>query len=780
MLGNNRRWTTVRRLVSVLMAAVLTWGAVGCSNSLRDSSTSRIESPQALNTEAATPQLTGQLSEVAPPPVIQQLSQFLDDYQPQVTIVSPKADEVLQDATVSVRFQVRDLPVFKNPDLGLGPHLHVILDNQPYKAVYDLDQPLVFEDLAPGTHTLRVFASRPWHESFKNEGAYSQTTFHVFTKSTDNSPDPALPLLTYSRPTGSYGAEPIMLDFYLTNAPLHLVARENPEDDIADWRIRVTINGESFVLDRWQPVYLKGFKPGKNWVKLEFLDEQGNPVKNVFNDTVRLISYQPQGKDTLSQLVRGELSAELARGIVDPNYKAAPTPTPSPATTPIPSPSPTPYPTITPQPIPSVAPSVEQTPEEKPTPALETPSEIPTPPAESLPTPGTSPSPTASESPATVEAPTPASPPTQKKSWFGGFFNRFSRPAATPSPAPERLEQQTPSPAPAIAPGETEQTPEPSPSQTPSESPATVEAPTPTEAATPTTPASEPPASPEELETLPTEPTVVPETPESPAETTPQPEESVIPNESPAAVQEPTPIEKSTPRPPGTIIKSWFDGFFNRLGRPTTAPSPVLKQVEPEAASPAPAIVPETSEQTPELKASPTPSQSPAALEEPTPTEEATPSEPPASPEVLETPSTEQTVIPEKPESPAETTPQPEASVIPSEAPSAVEQPTVTQGTIPSAPSGLPKVLETPSTEPVTSDVEPTPVIKLVPVKPIQPDKSEADGLPPTLPEIVETPFPQPSPAEAAFPEPEPSIAPEQKSSSAKPQQAAPTAPITD
>jgi hypothetical protein len=151
----------------------------------------------------------------------------------------------------------------QRPRSGLGPHLHVILDNQPYQAVYDLDKPLVFEDLPPGTHTLRVFRLPPWHESFKNEGAYAQTTFHIFTKTTDNNPDPALPLLTYSRPTGSYGAEPIMLDFYLTNAPLHLVAQESADDDIADWRIRVTANGQSFVLDRWQPVYLKGFKRGK-------------------------------------------------------------------------------------------------------------------------------------------------------------------------------------------------------------------------------------------------------------------------------------------------------------------------------------------------------------------------------------------------------------------------------------------------------------------------------------------------------------------------------------
>jgi hypothetical protein len=51
--------------------------------------------------------------------------------------------------------------------------------DEPYKAVYDLSEPLVFKDLSPGTHTLRVFASRPWHESFKNQGAFDQRTFHI-------------------------------------------------------------------------------------------------------------------------------------------------------------------------------------------------------------------------------------------------------------------------------------------------------------------------------------------------------------------------------------------------------------------------------------------------------------------------------------------------------------------------------------------------------------------------------------------------------------------------
>ncbi len=283
------------------------------------------------------PPISQQFSEVSPPATIQELRRALEVYQPQVTIVTPQKDEVLQDRQVTVSFQVKDLPIFQNPEFELGPHLHVILDNEPYIAVYDLNQPLVLPDLSPGTHTLRVFASRPWDESFKNEGAYAQTTFHIFTKTDDNNPDPTLPLLTYSRPKGDYGAEPILLDFYLTNAPLHIAAENNPKDEISDWRIRTTINGESFVFDRWQSVYLKGFKPGKNWIKLEFLDNQGNPVKNVFNSTVRVINYQPNGKDTLSRIVRGELTADEVRGIVDPNYivKIPPTePTPEPTATP--------------------------------------------------------------------------------------------------------------------------------------------------------------------------------------------------------------------------------------------------------------------------------------------------------------------------------------------------------------------------------------------------------------------------------------------------------------
>ncbi|MFB2938590.1 hypothetical protein ACE1B6_25350 [Aerosakkonemataceae cyanobacterium BLCC-F154] len=391
MYTQNWRLLKTKQLLSFLLAAALMLNLVSCANQSLTKEQDKYRSESGLT-------IGKNIAEVSPPEIIQELRQGLESYQPQLSILSPQPDEILEDNSVTVKFQVQNLPIFKNSQLGLGPHLQVFLDNQPYQAVYDLHEPLVFSDLAPGTHTIRVFASRPWHESFKNEGAYSQTTFHIFTKTNENNPNPAQPLLTYSLPQGSYGAEPIMLDFYLTNAPSHLIAQKSPDDEIADWQIRCTVNGKSFIIDKWQPIYLQGFKPGKNWVKLELLNEQGNPLKNVYNSTVRLLNYEPNGEDTLSQLVRGELSVADVRGIIDPNYvvevpETSPTPEPevtnveeTPVTTSVPEteaevePEPLPETTeiLTPEPEVTAVPETEAEVETEPLPeATETPTPEP-------------------------------------------------------------------------------------------------------------------------------------------------------------------------------------------------------------------------------------------------------------------------------------------------------------------------------------------------------------------------------------------------------------------
>ncbi|AGF52121.1 slr1624 [Synechocystis sp. PCC 6803] len=289
-------WSHVTTVLTICLLAIA-MGLGGCQ------SLSASSPPPLIKT--SEPVQLGNLREVSPPKTIQALASSFNQYQPQVTILSPAPDTVLKKTTVAVKLRAEDLPLNQNDTVPLRAHVHLILDNEPYRAIYNLDQPIVLEDLEPGTHTLRAFPVRPWHESYKNDGAYAQVTFHVLTKTDSNNPDSDLPLLTYSRPKGDYGAEPILLDYYLTNAPLHIAATNDA--DLSDWRIRVTVNDESFLVDQWQPIYLEGFETGENWLKLEFIDEAGNLVANRFNNTVRVINYQPDGQDAFSRLMRGDV-----------------------------------------------------------------------------------------------------------------------------------------------------------------------------------------------------------------------------------------------------------------------------------------------------------------------------------------------------------------------------------------------------------------------------------------------------------------------------------------
>ena len=313
-------WANIpwKKLSSLLIAIALCFYLTACG--------SKDETVTVAPTKPVS--ISAGIAEVAPPQEIQRLSRLLDRYEPQISIISPKPDQVFADTQVSVKLDVKNLPIFKNAEFGLGPHVHVTLDNQEYKPLYELNQTMTFDKLSAGTHTIRAFASRPWHESFKNQGAYAQATFHVLTKTGENNPEPQVPLLTYSRPVGTYGAEPVMLDFYLQNAPQHLLG--NDDEMLNDWQVRATVDGQSFTFDRWEPIYLTGFKAGQNWVKLELLEPDGDAIANVFNSTAHLINYQPSGSDTLSRLMRGEKIANID-AIVNPDYvPPAPVATPAP------------------------------------------------------------------------------------------------------------------------------------------------------------------------------------------------------------------------------------------------------------------------------------------------------------------------------------------------------------------------------------------------------------------------------------------------------------------
>lgn len=243
-----------------------------------------------------------------------------DQAKPELTVESPKEGDVIESSTVKVKVTVGgDLKMGKD-ESGMGNHVHVILDNQPYAAHYMWDEGFELRNVTDGEHTLRMFPSRPWHQSYKNEGAFRMIRFTVknggadeskpttddkgntmadpkadekqsegadVEESTAGNVDPAKPLLTYSRPKGDYkgeDAEAIMVDFWLSNAQL--------TGDGGQYRIRCTINGEEpFLIETWAPLWLAGWQNGKNVVKLELIDGSGNPVENGgYNTTSREIT----------------------------------------------------------------------------------------------------------------------------------------------------------------------------------------------------------------------------------------------------------------------------------------------------------------------------------------------------------------------------------------------------------------------------------------------------------------------------------------------------------
>jgi hypothetical protein len=263
-----------------------------------------------------------------------------DAAKPTLKIASPARNATINGSSVEVKLELSgDLKGYmphKDPATGKGNHIHVILDNQPYEAYYELNQPFELRNVSEGKHTLRVFPSRPWHESYKNEGVFQMVEFTVkgggdaskptttkdgktmadatrspaakaepskaatptasatparegkdFAPSKAGDVDPAKPLLTYSRPKGEYkgeDADPIMIDFWLSNAKL--------QGDGGTFRVRYSIDGgEPKFIDKWEPIWLSGWLSGKHQVKLELVDKDGNPVDNGgYNSTTREIT----------------------------------------------------------------------------------------------------------------------------------------------------------------------------------------------------------------------------------------------------------------------------------------------------------------------------------------------------------------------------------------------------------------------------------------------------------------------------------------------------------
>jgi hypothetical protein len=314
--------------LSIALAALAALAA--CQTSPTDTNNANAANNAANSAVNANASTVQNLSEVPRPQKLVQMSAQRGDQDaanPALKILEPKADATVNSSTVKVKLELSgDLKGYQpmmDMETKMGNHIHVILDNQPYEAYYNLEREFELRNVADGAHTLRVFPSRPWHESYKTDGAFQMVKFTVknggadttqptttnsgntmanantnasasatpegkeMPASTAGAVDPAKPLLTYSRPKGEYkdaDADAIMIDFWLANARLQNAG--------GDYRVRYSVDGgEEKYIDKWEPIWLTGWTNGKHSIKLELIDKNGNLVDNGgYNSTTREIT----------------------------------------------------------------------------------------------------------------------------------------------------------------------------------------------------------------------------------------------------------------------------------------------------------------------------------------------------------------------------------------------------------------------------------------------------------------------------------------------------------
>lgn len=165
-----------------------------------------------------------------------------------------------------------------------GQHIHNIVDNEPYTAHYT---PTFKKPLKDGSHVVLSFLSRSYHESLKHKGAYDLRVVNVGKSTTGPGAgfDANGKHLFYSRPKGEYvgnDTKKVMLDFYLVNTDL----------SASGHKVRATINGTPFTIDRWLPHTIEGLPMGESTIKLELLDASGNVVPGPFNTVERKITLK--------------------------------------------------------------------------------------------------------------------------------------------------------------------------------------------------------------------------------------------------------------------------------------------------------------------------------------------------------------------------------------------------------------------------------------------------------------------------------------------------------
>lgn len=301
----------------------------------------------------------GHLQELSPPLAVQQIQAALADRQPRVTILAPADGTNVPNGNWTLKLLAQDWPLTDGGALGLGPHVVIQIDDQePIRLTEHRSTPqgdslqLTLPALTPGSHRITAYAAKPWGEAAKNSGAASQIRIDRVAANPLTVPEPGSPQLLPVSPLGVVSSEPVLLDWLLLDAPL-----QHLRDNDGSWRLRVSVNGDSFITDQNVPIWLKGWSSGSNSLQLELLDGRGKPLNPPFNSLVSELVLKPSEPKPRWQL--GRLSAEeLASLVGQTPTPATPRPTkPKAVAAPIPAPEPPPQSTTKPEPEPEPQPA---------------------------------------------------------------------------------------------------------------------------------------------------------------------------------------------------------------------------------------------------------------------------------------------------------------------------------------------------------------------------------------------------------------------------------------
>lgn len=274
---------------TLVLAAAICALTTSCGNNAANNN-----GTTATDSVKAVPMAAVAITTVTPSPEYKDASLGVAATATKVGKDSAKVSFVFDVKNYELKMQTADNGTKSCANSKDGQHIHFILDNKPYKALYEPKNDITLP--ADGQeHYLMAFLSRSYHESIKTKGA--AVVYHFKIDANGNLKkldDPKTPMVFYSRPKGDYyGTDTanLLLDFYVWNCELapagYKVKAEIANENKPSQQLTTTI-------DQWTSHFITNLGTGKSKVTLTLVDKDGKPVDGPMTSATREFNMAAQ------------------------------------------------------------------------------------------------------------------------------------------------------------------------------------------------------------------------------------------------------------------------------------------------------------------------------------------------------------------------------------------------------------------------------------------------------------------------------------------------------